>query len=157
EHPGLVATLSIVSGLARATHITLSTGDSEFRLPNVEEEVRSRGSRAYLAATGRSRMGTAISEPQLAWRNDLMGEGDGGWVIGLMRGAWRLGLYEILPRVQAPTLVLAAADSVVQSIDATREWQQLIPDSELQVLPGDSPHLAAERPDDCAARVLDFI
>ena len=51
----------------------------------------------------------------------------------------------------------AARDSAVQDIEATREWQRLIPDSTLEALTGDSPHLAATHPDECARRVRRFI
>ena len=77
--------------------------------------------------------------------------------IGMMRAAARLDMSEVLPRITVPTLVLASADSRVQKIHATRDWQRIIAGSELRVLPGDSPHLAATAPDTCAALVLAFV
>ena len=47
--------------------------------------------------------------------------------------------------------------SALASVDVVRGWQQQIPHSELLVLPGDSYHIAAAKPDECARHVLAFI
>jgi 3-oxoadipate enol-lactonase len=153
-YPQRVATLSLVSGLARGAQIR---GLAGVGLDDFAERIREHGTAAWFAKTGRSRLGSRPSDAQVAWWNELMAHTDEGVCIGMMRAAAKLDIYDLLPRVAAPTLVLAAQDSAVQDIDATREWQRLIPGSVLQALPGDSPHLAATHPDECAERVLAFI
>jgi 3-oxoadipate enol-lactonase len=153
-HPERVSTLSLVSGLARGAQIR---GLSSVPLDDFAESIRAEGTARWFARTGRSRLGSAPSDAQVAWWSELMARTDQGACIGMMRAAAKLDIYDLLPRVAAPTLVLAARESAVQDIEATREWQQLIPRSTLVALPGDSPHLAATHPDECAERVLAFI
>ena len=43
------------------------------------------------------------------------------------------------------------------SVDDTRAWQQMIPDSELLVLQGNSYHVAASHAVQCAQATLAFI
>jgi pimeloyl-ACP methyl ester carboxylesterase len=62
-----------------------------------------------------------------------------------------------LPRIQCPTLVITTEGSALGSVEATRAWQEMIPRSELLVLPGDSYHVAASDAERCAEATLDFI
>jgi pimeloyl-ACP methyl ester carboxylesterase len=62
-----------------------------------------------------------------------------------------------LPRIACPTLVITAEESGLASVEATRAWQQTIPDSTLLVLPGNSYHVAASDAEKCARATLDFI
>jgi pimeloyl-ACP methyl ester carboxylesterase len=156
--PARVATLSLVSGLARGAQIRgLRNEGAQVGLDDFAERIRAEGTAAWFARTGRSRLGSAPSEAQVAWWSELMAGTDEGACIGMMRAAAQLDLYPLLGQVQAPTLVLAAQDSAVQDIEATREWQRRIPGSTLEAFPGDSPHLAATHADECAARVLAFM
>lgn len=43
------------------------------------------------------------------------------------------------------------------TVERMREWQQTIPDSRLQVLPGKPCHVAASDAEACAQTTLDFI
>ena len=71
--------------------------------------------------------------------------------------AGQLDVSNTLRRIQAPTLVITTEKSALASVEAVQAWQQEIPNSELLVLPGDSYHIAAAAPDQCAQRVLAFI
>ena len=62
-----------------------------------------------------------------------------------------------LPRIKCPTLVMTTEASALGSVESTREWQKLIPNSELRVIPGDSYHVAATDADRCAEETLQFI
>jgi 3-oxoadipate enol-lactonase len=62
-----------------------------------------------------------------------------------------------LPRIKCPTLVMTTEASALGSVESTRAWQKMIPNSELRVLPGDSYHLAASDADLCAQETLKFI
>jgi len=53
--------------------------------------------------------------------------------------------------------VITTAGSGLASVDETRAWQQMIPDSELLVLPGGSYHVAASHTAQCAEATLAFI
>jgi 3-oxoadipate enol-lactonase len=62
-----------------------------------------------------------------------------------------------LPRIKCPTLVMTTEASALGSVESTREWQKLIPNSELRVIPGDSYHVAATDADRCAEETRKFI
>jgi pimeloyl-ACP methyl ester carboxylesterase len=60
-------------------------------------------------------------------------------------------------RIQCPTLVITTEGSGLGSVEQTRAWQEKIPASSLRVLPGNSHHVAASAPEQCAAETLAFI
>ncbi len=62
-----------------------------------------------------------------------------------------------VPKIACPTLVITTEGSGLASVEETRAWQRMIPDSELLVLPGDSYHVAASDPERCAEATLQFI
>jgi pimeloyl-ACP methyl ester carboxylesterase len=62
-----------------------------------------------------------------------------------------------LPRIQCPTLVITTEGSALGSVETTRQWQKMIPNSRLLVLPGDSYHAAASDAERCARETLAFI
>lgn len=62
-----------------------------------------------------------------------------------------------LPRIQCPKLVIATEGSALGSVAAPRAWQQMIPDSELLVLPGNSYHVAASDANLCAQAAPKFL
>ena len=62
-----------------------------------------------------------------------------------------------LPRIKCPTLVMTSEASALGSVESTRAWQTLIPNSELRVLPGDSYHVAASDAVRCAQETREFI
>ena len=63
----------------------------------------------------------------------------------------------VLQRIKAPTLVITADRSALQSVEKVRQYQQLIPNSRLVVLNSDAYHIAAANPDECVTNVLAFI
>jgi 3-oxoadipate enol-lactonase len=158
DHPDRIASLSLISGLARGADVRgLDAAGELVALQSFAERIREDGLGAWFERSGRARLGTAASEAQLAYWNRLMAQSDPEVCIAMMRAAAQLDITEFLDRIQAPTLVMASQDSRVQGIAATRAWQSLIAGSELVVVAGDSPHLAATEPDQCALRVLAFV
>jgi len=71
--------------------------------------------------------------------------------------AGRLDISPALARISAPTLIATTEHSALASVEVVRGWQQQIQDSELLVMPGDSYHIAAAEPDECAEQTLAFI
>jgi pimeloyl-ACP methyl ester carboxylesterase len=63
----------------------------------------------------------------------------------------------VLQRIQAPSLIITADRSALQSVEKVRKYQQAIPDSRLVVLRSDAYHLAVAKPAECLANVLGFI
>jgi pimeloyl-ACP methyl ester carboxylesterase len=158
DHSDRVASLSLVSGLVRGDDVQgLGTDRGVVSLQDFAERIHRDGLSGWFAQTGRARLGSDAADAQVEFWNQLMSRSDEHVCVAMMRAAARLDVTEALPRITAPTLVIASEDSRVQKFDATREWQRMIARSELLGQPGDSPHLAATDPDVCAAHVLSFV
>src|ERR1700674_2192255 len=63
----------------------------------------------------------------------------------------------VLQRIKAPTLVMTADRSTLQSVETVRQYQMVIPNSRLVVLNSDAFHIAASNADECVTNVLAFI
>ncbi|HVY64062.1 MAG TPA: alpha/beta fold hydrolase [Gammaproteobacteria bacterium] len=63
----------------------------------------------------------------------------------------------VLQRIRAPSLVITADRSALQSVEKVRKYQQAIRDSRLVVVRSDAYHIAVAKPDECVASVLAFI
>lgn len=63
----------------------------------------------------------------------------------------------VLQRIKAPSLIITADKSALQSVEKVRKYQQAIRDSRLVVLRSDAYHIAVAKPDECVASVLAFI
>ena len=70
---------------------------------------------------------------------------------GLLTAASKTNLARdgVLQRIKAPTLVMTADNSKMQSVENAREYQKLIPNSRLAVLLSDGYHIAASNADEC--------
>jgi 3-oxoadipate enol-lactonase len=158
DHPRRVRSLSLVSGLARGEDVRgLRAGGEVVALSSFSDQIRREGLETWFARSGRARLGRGAAEGQVDFWSRLMARSDPEVCIAMMKVAPRLDVVEALARIQAPTLVLASSGSQVQPLEATRAWQTRIAGSELRVLSGDSPHLAATHPDACAQHVLEFV
>jgi len=76
---------------------------------------------------------------------------------GLRNAVSDLARDGVLQRIKAPTLVMTADRSKMQSVEQTREYQKLIRNSRLVVLQSDGYHIAASNAEECVANVLAFI
>jgi hypothetical protein len=63
----------------------------------------------------------------------------------------------VLQRIKAPTLLMTADRGQAQSVEKARQYQTLIPNSQLAVVRSDAYHIAAANADECVANVLAFI
>jgi hypothetical protein len=54
-------------------------------------------------------------------------------------------------------MVVTTDGSGIATLEATRAWQERIPNSRLVVVPSDSYHVAVSDADFCAERTLEFI
>ncbi len=152
SYPERTRSLTVISGPVRSSN----TGGSA-DLHTFGPMMRNKGIRGWAAETMRARLGNEASEEQIAWWTDYMGRTDQETCISIHEMVDRLDISAALPTIKAPTLIMTTQGSALASVDVVREWQQLIPDSELQVVEGDSYHVAAVRPDECAERALEFI
>ena len=123
--------------------------------PNMIKKI---GVRAFSEQTQRARLGSEASQAQLDWWSDsLMGPADPRSLIAATSATAVANVEDRLSSITAPTLVVTTAESALQPVAAARAYQERIPHSKLMVLPGDSYHVAAVHPQECAVVELDFI
>ena len=126
--------------------------------PTNAELIRTKGVRGWAAETMRSRLGSAASEAQLKWWTDeLMGKSTERASLATTASRIDMDLETRLPRITVPTLMLTTAESGLQSVAEVKRFAALLEDARVVVLPGDSFHIAAVAPDECARHALEFI
>ena len=100
-----------------------------------------------LAAVGAPASLTSFDERAPAWRSQIREHGVNAWVRDTTAA---------LPRIACPSVVITTAGSGLGNVNSVQAWQQTISGSRFEVLPGDSFHVAATHPDDCAGIVRRF-
>ena len=107
----------------------------------------------------RDRLGSAASKEMVEYWNNMFGTAPQEAVKGLGTALSKFDLARdgVLQRITAPTLVITADRSALQSVEKVRQYQLLIPNSRLVVLHSDAYHIAAANADECVTNVLAFI
>jgi len=103
------------------------------------------------------RLGSAAPKEQIEFFNQMMGSTSPEAKAGMAKVEEEVKMEAILPRISAPTLVITADRSALQSVETVMNYQKKIPNSRLLVLPADGYHVAVIRPEECVTSVLSFI
>lgn len=127
------------------------------QIPSLIDEYRTHGVEHWARRTMAGRMGDDFPPEGAEWWIRYMGRTAASSMIGFNRHLNYADIRADLSCIQCPTLVITSEESGLGSVDKTRAWQQMIPDSELLVLPGNSYHVAASHPAQCAQATVDFI
>jgi 3-oxoadipate enol-lactonase len=120
--------------------------------------IRDKGVREWAKETMRARLGSGVTEAQIDWWTDeLMGKS--GKLAAYSASASRIDmeLAGDLPLITAPTLIITTQESGLQSVEAVHKYAKKIQSAKVIVMPGDSYHIAAAEPDQCARHALAFI
>ena len=150
RRPERVATLTLVG-----TTQALRPGAEN--IPSLIEEFETKGAEHWARRTMGGRLGERFPPEGVEWWTQFMGQTAVSTLVGFNKHINYADVRPDLPNIKCPTLVVVTEDSGLGSVDATRAWQQKIPDSELLVLPGRSYHVAATHAKECAQAVTDFI
>jgi pimeloyl-ACP methyl ester carboxylesterase len=107
----------------------------------------------------RDRLGSAASKEMVEYWNKMFATAPEEGAKGLRTALSKFDLARdgVLQRIIAPTLVITADRSALQSVEKVRQYQLLIPKSRLAVLDSDAYHIAAANADECVTTVLAFI
>jgi 3-oxoadipate enol-lactonase len=152
DYPDRVKTLAVFGTPAKG-----ATG-GKADLSTFPAMIRKEGVRGWAAATMRARLGSDASPEMMKWwTDDLMGKSTPEACIGYSGAVDTMDLEPILGKITAPTLVVTTEGSPLQPVAAARAYQEKIAKSRLLVLPGDSYHIAAVRPVECANQAMQFI
>jgi len=130
----------------------------ENTLPEWVEELRRDGVASWARRTMGNRLGSDFPPEGVEWWVKLMGGTALSTQVGFMKSGISItDLSADLARIRCPTLVFATPSTALGSVDAVRAWQEQIAGSRLEVLPGNSYHVAATAADHCAQATLRFI
>ena len=131
---------------------------ARWRLPAVRPRVIRVANRVSLIPQ-RDRLGSAAPKQMVDYWNAMFATAPEEGAKGLRTALSKFDLARdgVLQRIKAPTLVITADRSALQSVEKVRQYQQLIPNSRLVVLNSDAYHIAAANPDECVTNVLAFI
>jgi len=152
RRPNRVRTLTVVGSPP-----PLRAGAAE-RVPDLIREFETEGGvERWADSNMRNRLGSAFPPEGVAWWTKFMGRTAASTQIGFMPTIACADIRADVPKIACPTLVITTEESGLASVAETRAWQQQIPNSELLVVPGNSYHVAASHPDDCARATLAFI
>ena len=150
RRPDRVSTLTVIG-----TPQALRPGAEN--IPSLIEEFENHGSEHWARRTMGGRLGDRFPAEGVEWWTKFMGRTAVSTLIGFNKHINYADIRADLPKIACPTLVIVTEESGLGSVDKTRAWQEMIPDSELLVLPGRSYHVAATHAEDCARATMDFI
>jgi 3-oxoadipate enol-lactonase len=107
----------------------------------------------------RDRLGSAASKEMVEYWNTMFATAPEQGAQGLRTALSKFDLARdgVLQRIKAPTLIITADQSALQSVEKVRQYQLAIPNSRLVVLRSDAYHIAAANAEECVTNVLAFI
>jgi pimeloyl-ACP methyl ester carboxylesterase len=107
----------------------------------------------------RDRLGSAASKEMVEYWNTMFATAPEQGAQGLRTALSKFDLARdgVLQRIKAPSLIITADQSALQSVEKVRQYQLAIPNSRLVVLRSDAYHIAAANAEECVTNVLAFI
>jgi len=105
------------------------------------------------------RLGTHASKEMVDYWNTMFANAPKDGTDGLRKALSKFDLAQdgVLQRIKAPSLIITADKSALQSVEKVRKYQLAIPNSRLVVLHSDAYHIAVANADECVTNVLAFI
>lgn len=127
------------------------------RAPTWRAQIKAEGVMKWVKETTEGRLGTSLPPAAIQWWVEMMSRTAGSTLEAFLKMVPTVDVIPDLPKVTCPTLVLTTTGSMLGSVEAVKAWQQTIPNSRLEVIEGDSYHVAATHPDECARMVRAFL
>src|SRR5271165_220672 len=103
------------------------------------------------------RLGSSATPEEIEYFNNLTAAVSKETRTGVQKVLAKINLDDVLPRIQAPTLVITSDRSALQSVETVLRYQPKIPNSRLLVLTSDAYHVAVANADECVRNALAFI
>lgn len=150
RHPARIRSLTVMSPPIRP-------GQSAERYLSWARQVREQGVESWARSTMANRLGAGFPPAGNEWWIQLMGRTAQTTQIGFLGAVPNIDLTPDLAQIRCPTLVIASPGNALYPLEQVREWQQEIADSRLHTIEGDSYHLAATAPEQCAGAFLAFV
>jgi len=150
RHPQRVRSLTVLSPATRGA-------DSATRYLSWVSEIEKNGVESWARSTMAGRLGRDFPAAGTEWWIELMGRTAHSTQLGFISTVPKVDITPDLPNIRCPTLVVTTEGNPLYPVEKVRAWQGRIPHSKLLVLPGESYHVAATSPAECARATLDFI
>ena len=140
DYPARTRTLSVV-------HVPVVTSSAAARLSVLSPKDQG------------ARLGSAASKEMVEYWENMFATASEITSKGLVTAVYGSDFVKdgVLQRIKAPTLLMTADRGQAQSVEKARQYQTLIPNSQLVVVRSDAYHIAAANADECVANVLAFI
>ncbi|QCK88204.1 alpha/beta hydrolase [Phreatobacter aquaticus] len=138
----------VIAVAAVGTPASLTSFDQ--RAPGWRKQIAAGGVEPWVRETTQGRLGTSLPQPALDWWIALMSKTKASTLEAFLQMVPTVDVTPDLPRITSPTVVITTTGSGLGSVDSVKAWQETIKGSTLEVLPGDSYHVAATDPDVCA-------
>jgi len=151
RRPERVRTLTVVG-----TPPPFRVGVAE-RVPALTDMLENQGVAYWARENMGDRLGSNFPPEGVTWWTNFMGQTALSTQLGFMKTIACADIRADVPNIACPTLVMTTEGSGLASVDETRAWQQMIPNSELKVFPGDSYHVAATHAAQGVQAALEFI
>jgi len=130
---------------------------AEDRIPAWTKDFEENGVEPWARRSMAGRLGDGFPPDGVEWWTKFMGRTAASTQIGFISTIACVDITADIPKIACPTLVITTEQSGLATVEQTRAWQNIIPNSRLLVLPGNSYHVAASHPERCAKATLEFI
>lgn len=131
--------------------------DTAARVESLTKDISENGIEPWARRTMAGRLGKNFLPEGTEWWIKMMARTPVSTQLCFVKNIPKEDITPDLPRITCPTLVITTEGSGLGSVEVMRTWQQMIPNSRLLVLPGDSYHVAASDAERCARETLGFI
>lgn len=131
--------------------------DTAARVESLTKEISENGIEPWARSTMSGRLGKNFPKEGAEWWIQMMARTPVSTQLCFVKNIPKEDITPDLPRIQCPTLVITTEGSGLGSVEVMRQWQTMIPNSRLLVLPGDSYHAAASDAEVCAQATLKFM
>jgi len=131
--------------------------DTAARVESLTQEISEYGIEPWARRTMAGRLGKNFPAEGMEWWIQMMARTPVSSQLCFVKNIPKADITADLPRIRCPTLVITTEGSGLGSVESMRAWQEMIPNSRLLVLPGDSYHAAASDADICARETLRFM
>lgn len=150
RHPSRVQTLTVLGPPTRPA-------DSAARYNSWVAYIEQNGVESWARSTMSGRLGPDFPAEGSEWWIRLMGRTALSTQLGFIAAVPKVDVTPDLPNIRCPTLVITTRANPLYPLAKVQAWQRLIPRAELLTVPGDSYHIAATAPAQCAQATLEFI
>ena len=103
------------------------------------------------------RLGSAATKAEMDYFEKLREETPAATRRDMQKVLSNIELEGLLPKIQAPTLIITSDKSALQSVETVVRYQSKIPKSRLLVLTSDAYHVAVANADECVTNTLAFL